>query len=145
MISLLCLVLCVSGVSSPYISYFSPYISYFSPYISYFSPYISYFSPHISYFSPYISYFSPYISYFSPYISYFRRCQWYGVATIRRNLKIIGLFCKRALQTRRYSANETYHSKEPTTHSHPIPIKKRLISQILAKRYELNIHATSLL
>jgi len=44
----------------------------------------------------------------------------YGVATISRLLKIIGLFCKRALEKRRYSAKETYHFKEPTTRSHPI-------------------------
>jgi len=32
----------------------------------------------------------------------------YGVATIRRLLKIIGLFCKKALKKRQYSAKETY-------------------------------------
>jgi len=37
-----------------------------------------------------------------------------------RLLKIICLFCKRALQKRRYSANETYNFKEPTSRSHPI-------------------------
>jgi len=31
----------------------------------------------------------------------------YGVATIHRLLKIIGLFCKRALEKRRYSAKKT--------------------------------------
>jgi len=45
----------------------------------------------------------------------------YGVATISRLLKITGLFCKKALQKRLYSANETYNSKEPTTRSHPLP------------------------
>jgi len=44
----------------------------------------------------------------------------YGVATISRLLKIIGLFCKRALQKRQYSAKETYNFKEPTNRSHPI-------------------------
>ena len=44
----------------------------------------------------------------------------YGVATISRLLKIIGLFCKRALWKRRYSAKETYNIKEPTYRSHPI-------------------------
>jgi len=44
----------------------------------------------------------------------------YWVATIRRLLKIIGLFCKRALQKRRYSAKETYNFKEPTNRSHLI-------------------------
>ena len=45
---------------------------------------------------------------------------WFAVASIRRLLKIIGLFCKRALYKRRYSAKETYHFKEPTNRSHPI-------------------------
>jgi len=44
----------------------------------------------------------------------------YRVATISRLLKITGLFCKRALQKRRYSAKETYNYKEPTNRSHPI-------------------------
>jgi len=43
-----------------------------------------------------------------------------GVASISRLLKIIGLFCKRALQKRLYSAKETYDFKEPTNRSHPI-------------------------
>ena len=47
----------------------------------------------------------------------FRR---YGVAMICRLLKIIGLFCKRALQKRLHSAKETYNLKEPTNRSHPI-------------------------
>jgi len=52
----------------------------------------------------------------------FRRAGYvcYGVATISRLLKIIGLFCKRALYKRRYSAKETYDFKEPTNRSHPI-------------------------
>ena len=45
----------------------------------------------------------------------------YGVASISRLLQIIGLFCKRALQKRRYSAKETCNFKEPTNRSHPIP------------------------
>jgi len=44
----------------------------------------------------------------------------YGVATISRLLKIIGLFCKRALLKRRYSAKEIYDFKKPTNRSHPI-------------------------
>ena len=44
----------------------------------------------------------------------------YGVAAISRLLKVIGLFCKRTLQKRLYSAKETYNFKEPTTRSHPI-------------------------
>ena len=42
------------------------------------------------------------------------------MATISRLLKIISLFCKRALQKRLYSAKETYNFMESTTHSHPI-------------------------
>jgi len=44
----------------------------------------------------------------------------YWVASTSRLLKIIGLFCKRALQKRRYSAKETYNFEEPTNRSHPI-------------------------
>ena len=44
----------------------------------------------------------------------------YGLATISRLLKIIGLFCKRALLSRRYSAKETYNFKELTYHGHSI-------------------------
>jgi len=43
----------------------------------------------------------------------------YEVATITRHLKIIGLFYKRDLQKRGYSAKETYDLKEPT--NHPLP------------------------
>ena len=46
----------------------------------------------------------------------------YGVATISSLLKIIGLFCKRALLKRNYSAEETYILKEPTNRSHPIAV-----------------------
>jgi len=48
------------------------------------------------------------------------RGTWYGVATISMLPKNKGLFCKRALQDRLYSAKETYVFKEPTNHSHPI-------------------------
>jgi len=37
----------------------------------------------------------------------------YVVASISRLFKILGLFCKRALEKRRYSAKETYNSKDP--------------------------------
>ena len=43
-----------------------------------------------------------------------------GVATMSRLLQIIGLFCKRALLKRQYSAKETYNFKEPINRSHPI-------------------------
>jgi len=44
----------------------------------------------------------------------------YGVATLSRIDKIVGLFCKRDLQKRRYSAKETYDLIDPTDRSHPI-------------------------
>jgi len=50
---------------------------------------------------------------------------WYGVATISRLFRIIGLFCKRALQKRLYSAKKTYNFKELTNHSHPIRTNRR--------------------
>jgi len=45
---------------------------------------------------------------------------YYGVATMNRLLRIIGLLCRRALEKRLYSAKETYILKEPTNCSHPI-------------------------
>jgi len=44
----------------------------------------------------------------------------YGVASMSRLLQIIGLFCKRAVLKRRYSAKKTYNFKEPNNRSHPI-------------------------
>jgi len=44
----------------------------------------------------------------------------YGVATTRRLLKIIRLFCKGDLYKRRHSAKETNNFTEPTNRSHPI-------------------------
>jgi len=44
----------------------------------------------------------------------------YGVATMSRMLKNIGLFCKRALQKRPVFCEETYIFKHPTHRSHPI-------------------------
>ena len=44
-------------------------------------------------------------------------CTIYGMATISRLLKIIGLFCKRAFENRPYSAKETYDFKVPTHRS----------------------------
>jgi len=43
-----------------------------------------------------------------------------GVAVVSMIDKIIGLFCTRALQKRRYSAKETFNIIDPTDHSHPI-------------------------
>ena len=55
----------------------------------------------------------------STYVRVCAGCR-YGVATISRLLKIMFLFCKRALWKRRYSAKETYKLKESTDRSHPI-------------------------
>ena len=43
----------------------------------------------------------------------------YGVASVTRINWIIGLFCKRALEKRRYSAKETCNLIDPTDRSHP--------------------------
>ena len=68
--------------------------------------------------------------------SRYGRC---GVATTCRLLQIIGLFCKRALEKRLYSAKETCDLKDPTDRSHPIVrardvIAKR-VSKIKGQRY----------
>ena len=47
-------------------------------------------------------------------------CKPYGVASISRMLKNIGLFCKRALQKRPIFCKETYIFKHPINRSHPI-------------------------
>ena len=44
----------------------------------------------------------------------------YGVASASRIDEIVGLFCKRALSKRRYSAKETYNLIDPADCSHPI-------------------------
>ena len=53
----------------------------------------------------------------------------YGVATISRMLKNIGLFCKRDLQKRPIFCKETYIFKHPTHRSHPIRCDQPLHSQ----------------
>ena len=50
----------------------------------------------------------------------------YGVAMIRRLLNIIGLFCKRALQQRRYSTNISYMRHE----THGVATISRLLKII---------------
>jgi len=45
------------------------------------------------------------------------RAKLYGVATISRFLKIVGLFCKRALQKRPIFCKETYEFQEATNQS----------------------------
>jgi len=55
---------------------------------------------------------------------------WYEIHAIyeihARHEIIIGLFCKRALLKRRYSAKENYIFKEPTNRSHPIGVLRAL-------------------
>jgi len=46
----------------------------------------------------------------------------HGVALVSKIDKIIGLFCKRALEKRRYSAKATYNFIDPINRSHPICI-----------------------
>jgi len=53
---------------------------------------------------------------FRMWIMYIR----YGVATISRLLKIIGLFCRISSLLQGSFAKETYNLKEPTNGSHPI-------------------------
>jgi len=55
----------------------------------------------------------------------------YGVALVSRIDKMIGLFCKRALQKRRYSAKETCHFIDPTDRSHPICLASLYLSHLL--------------
>jgi len=57
-----------------------------------------------------------------------RRHFQYGVALVSRIDKIIGLFCKRALQKSQYSAKETYNLIDPTIRSHPIAVLKAYVS-----------------
>jgi len=44
----------------------------------------------------------------------------YGVATISRHLKIIGLFCRISSLLQGYFAKETSNFEKPTNHNHPI-------------------------
>ena len=57
---------------------------------------------------------------FTPTCTYSLCRHAYGVATMSSLLEIIGLFCKRALRKRLWSAKETYDLKEPTNRSHTI-------------------------
>ena len=53
------------------------------------------------------------------FVIWWLRLSYYGVVTISRLLKIIGLFCKKALKKRLCSAKDTYNFKAPTNRSHP--------------------------
>ena len=54
----------------------------------------------------------------------------YGVATISRLLKMIGLFCRISSLLQGSFAKETYHRKEPTNRSHPIPQLSHVCARI---------------
>jgi len=55
------------------------------------------------------------------YCRHRRHRRHYGVASVSKIDKIIGLFCKRDLKKRLYSAKETCNFIDPTNRSHPIP------------------------
>ena len=54
----------------------------------------------------------------------------YGVATIDRLLKIVGLFCRISSLIEGFFAKEIYNFKEPTNPSHPIPSKALMGSRL---------------
>ena len=62
---------------------------------------------------------------------------WYGVATSSILLKVIGLFYKRGLKKRLYSAKDTYNFMEPTTRSHPMPYLVATGTKILCSKTPL--------
>jgi len=55
-----------------------------------------------------------------PYVYFNIHHSQYGVATISRLLKIVGLFCRISSLLQGSFAKETYNFKEPTNRSHPI-------------------------
>jgi len=55
------------------------------------------------------------------------------VATISRLLKMIGLFCKKALQKRPIFSEETCNFKEPTNRSDPIREGEHLMKRPLVR------------
>ena len=65
----------------------------------------------------------------------------YGVASVSRIDKIIGLFCKRALWKRRYSAQETYNLIDPTNRSHP-PLSWRTSSRVSGRLWSADEYVT---
>jgi len=58
--------------------------------------------------------------------------------------KIIGLFCKRDLQKRRYSAKETYNWIDPTDRSHPVCvtwlIQRCVMTKITCMRWLIHVY-----
>jgi len=69
---------------------------------------------------------TPYSCKCDPLLLQMWHMQQYGVASISRLLQITRLFWKRALQNRRYSAEETWSFEEPTNCSHPIEWRSTL-------------------
>ena len=67
----------------------------------------------------------------------------YGVALLNRIYKIRGLFCKRALQKRRYSAKETCDFIDPTDLSHPITTSTLTPKSTEGRRVYRSIHLIS--
>jgi len=59
-----------------------------------------------------------------------RQCQHYGVATISRLLKIIGLFCRILSLLQVSFAKETYNFEEPTNRCHPIPVSNKCLTKL---------------
>jgi len=66
---------------------------------------------------------------------------YYGVATISRLLKMIGLFCRILSLLWVSFAKETYHFKEPTNRSHPI-LKYVKYECVMSYMNELCLHTT---
>jgi len=65
----------------------------------------------------------------------------YGVATTSRLLNIIGLFCRIWSLLQGFFAQETYHFKESTNRSHPIPCSapQEFVQQCSAGRISLDL------
>ena len=80
-----------------------------------------------------------YMRYITCNTSFISRRHHGGVATISRLLKTLGLFCKRALLKRQYSAKETYNFINPTNRGHPIYIVWCMILMHIIV-YALNIY-----
>ena len=62
----------------------------------------------------------------------------YGVASVSKINKILGLFCKTAPQKRLYFAKETHNLIEPTNRSQPI-----LLLTVATPYYHLDVHYTN--
>jgi len=63
----------------------------------------------------------------------------YGVATISRLFKIIGLFCRISSLLYGSFAKETCNSKEPSNRSHPIPLLASSRSLSICLRADVSV------